>query len=67
MRGRHSFSDDVQGADFAGVKVQPSAGVPAFVLHDIRDFSVFRSKPVPDTELQTADKRRTLAEAGPRR
>jgi hypothetical protein len=49
--------DDVQGADFAGVKVQPSAGVPTFVLHDVRDFSVFRSKPVPDTELQTADKK----------
>jgi polygalacturonase len=49
--------DDVQGADFAGVKVQPSAGVPTFVLHDVRDFSVFRSKPLPDTELQTADKK----------
>ncbi len=49
--------DDVQGADFAGVKVQPSAGVPTFVLHDVRDFSVFRSKPVPDTELQSADKK----------
>lgn len=49
--------DDVQGADFAGVKVQPSAGAPTFVLHDVRDFSVFRSKPVPDTELQTADKK----------
>jgi polygalacturonase len=49
--------NDVQGADFERVKVPITAGVPAFVLNDVRDFSVFRSKPVPDTELQTVDKR----------
>jgi polygalacturonase len=49
--------NDVQGADFERVKVSSAAGVPTFVLNDVRDFSVFRSKPVPDTELQTAGKK----------
>jgi polygalacturonase len=49
--------DDVQGADFERVKVSLAAGVPAFVLNDVRDFSVFRSKPVPDTELQAVDRK----------
>jgi polygalacturonase len=48
---------DVQGADFERVKVPAPAGMPTFVLEGVRDFSVFRSKPVPDTELQTADKK----------
>ena len=49
--------NDVQGADFERVKVPSGAGAPTFVLNDVRDFSVFRSKPVPDTELQTAGKK----------
>jgi hypothetical protein len=49
--------DDVQGADFERMKVPTAAGMPTFVLKDVRDFSVFRSKPVPDTELQTAGKK----------
>ncbi|MGA8345842.1 MAG: glycoside hydrolase family 28 protein [Candidatus Sulfotelmatobacter sp.] len=49
--------NDVQGADFERIKVSAAAGVPTFVLKDVRDFSVFRSKPVPDTELQTVDKK----------
>jgi polygalacturonase len=48
--------DDVQGADFERVKVHVAAGMPTFALKEVRDFSVFRSKPVPDTELQTAVK-----------
>jgi polygalacturonase len=49
--------DDVQGADFERMKVPTAGGMPTFVLNDVRDFSVFRSKPVPDTELQTAGKK----------
>jgi hypothetical protein len=49
--------NDVQGADFERVKVPSGAGALTFVLNDVRDFSVFRSKPVPDTELQTAGKK----------
>ena len=48
---------DVQGADFGRVRVASRGGVPTFVLNDVRDFSVFRSKPVPDTELETAGKK----------
>ena len=48
---------DVQGADFERVKVPSAAGVPTFVLNDVRDFSVFRSRPVPDNELQTVDQK----------
>jgi len=48
---------DVQGADLDRVKTRSAAGVPTLVLNDVKDFSVFRSKPVPDTELQTAAKK----------
>ena len=34
----------------------PATGMPAFVLNDVSNFSVFRSKPVPDTELKTAQR-----------
>jgi polygalacturonase len=49
--------NDVQGAEFDRVKVSLSASVPTFVLNDVRDFSVFRSKPLPDTELQTVGRK----------
>ena len=48
---------DVQGADFGRVKVPSAGGVPTFVMNDVRDFSVFRSKPVPDTELEIANRK----------
>jgi len=48
--------EDVEGADFGRIKVQVTAGVPAFALKNVRDFSVYRSKPVPDTNLASADK-----------
>ncbi len=46
---------DVQGADFARIKAPSAAGVPTFVLNDVRDFTVSGSKPVPDTDVQTAE------------
>jgi polygalacturonase len=46
--------DDVNGADFRFLKLPPSAH-NAFALTSVRDFSVFRSKPVPDTELAEAE------------
>jgi polygalacturonase len=48
--------DDVQGADFRFLKL-PNSESNSFVLNKVRDFSVFRSKPVPDTELAEGDKR----------
>jgi polygalacturonase len=47
----------VQDAEFERTHAPSAAGVPTFVLNDVRTFSVFRSKPVPDTELQAADKK----------
>jgi len=48
--------DDVESADFGRIKVVPTAGVPAFALSNVKNFSVYRSKPVPDTELASAEK-----------
>lgn len=45
---------DVQGAEFGRIRVPVHQGVPAFVVNDVRDFRVYRSKPVPDTDLPTA-------------
>ncbi len=43
--------EDVDGAEFGRIKTPVNAGVPTFSLKQVRDFSVFRSKPVPDTVL----------------
>ena len=49
--------DDVRGADFRFLKL-PKAENNTFVLNNVRDFSVFRSKTLPDTELaQVTEKR----------
>lgn len=49
------FLSDVQSADFFQIKAPASSGVPVFSLHSVQDFSVTRSKPVPDTELATVE------------
>jgi len=49
--------EDVESAEFGRIKAAADAGVPTFVLNQVRDFSVFRSKPVPDTELASAEKK----------
>jgi polygalacturonase len=48
--------EDVEGAEFGRIKAA-DAGVPTFVLGNVRDFSVFRSRPVPDTELAVVEKK----------
>jgi polygalacturonase len=48
--------DDVEGADFGRIKLAVTAGVPAFVLRGVKDFSVYRSRPVPDTSLASVEK-----------
>jgi polygalacturonase len=47
--------EDVQGADFSFIKAPHPAGIPTFALHNVSDFSVHLSKPVPDTELAHAE------------
>ena len=46
--------DDVEAGDFFRIKVQPEAGVPAFALKNVTDFSISQSAPVPDTKLSQA-------------
>jgi len=47
---------DVQGADFRFLK-SPSGEQKSFDLTNVRDLSIFRSKPVPDTELPSVDEK----------
>jgi len=46
--------DDVQGAEFLRIKTPQTAGVPAFALNNVSNFSVYSSKPVADTQLDHA-------------
>jgi len=49
--------EDVQDATFGRLKVPVTVGAPTFALNQVREFSVFRSKPVPDTEIADVDKK----------
>jgi polygalacturonase len=51
--------DDVQGADFFQIKAAhpKTPSVPVFSLRNVNDFSVFKSKPVPDAEIESVEKR----------
>ena len=49
--------EDVQDATFGRLKVPVSTGVPTFVLNQVKEFSVFRSKPVPDAEIAVVEKK----------
>jgi polygalacturonase len=48
--------EDVEGAEFGRIKAARGEGVPTFALKGVRDFSVFRSKPVKDMEVDAADR-----------
>ena len=49
--------EDAVNAEFGRIKAATDAGVPTFVLRDVKGFSVYRSRPVPDTELGAVEKR----------
>jgi polygalacturonase len=49
--------DDVRSADFFRIKAPAPSGTPVFSLHNVQVFSVARSKPVPDTELASVDRK----------
>lgn len=49
--------EDVERAEFGRIKVPVKAGGPTFALSNVRDFAVYRSRPVPDTEVVTAEKK----------
>ncbi len=48
---------DVEGADFFRIRAPYAKEVPTFALRNVRDFSVARSKNVPDTQVDHADQR----------
>ena len=43
---------DVESGEFGRIKASSDAGVPTFSLRNVKDFSVYRSKPVKDTEMR---------------
>ncbi|MGH9397804.1 MAG: rhamnogalacturonidase [Terriglobia bacterium] len=49
--------DSVQGADFIHVKAQHGPGVPDFSLANARDVNVYLSRPIPETHLESVEKK----------
>ena len=47
--------NDVDGADFFRVKTPHAAGVPAFALHQVRNFRTFGSLNTADKRIENAD------------
>ena len=47
---------DVRGADFRFLQLPGRGKTPQFALNQVRDFRVFRSKPVPDQELDSVER-----------
>jgi polygalacturonase len=43
--------DDVQGADFVHMKLQHAPNVPMFSLKDVEDFTIYQTRPLPNTHL----------------
>ena len=48
---------DVEGADFFRIRAPYAKEVPTFALRNVRDFSVARSRNIPDTQVDHADQR----------
>jgi hypothetical protein len=48
--------EDVQGAEFGRIKVPVREGIPTFRLSNVRDFAVYRSRPVRDAEVAATEK-----------
>jgi polygalacturonase len=49
--------EDVERAEFGRIKVPVREGIPTFTLSNVRDFAVYRSRPVRDTEVAVAEKK----------
>jgi hypothetical protein len=49
--------ENLQGAEFGRIKVPVREGIPTFRLSNVRDFAVYRSRPVRDAELAVAEKK----------
>jgi len=46
--------EDVDGVAFSNIKFPEGQQAPGFVLADVKDFSVQRSRPAPDSEIKEA-------------
>jgi len=44
--------DDVVGADFTHLKMAHGPDVPTFVLRNVEDFTLYQSRPIPDTHIE---------------
>jgi len=56
LDARPSFVlDDVEGAEFTRIKAGTQMGAPIFVLKHVKDFALYLSKPLPDTEIALAE------------
>jgi hypothetical protein len=49
--------EDAENCEFGRIKAATDTGVPTFVLRDVKNFSLYRSRPVPDAEIAAAEKR----------
>ena len=49
--------EDVEGAELIHVKLPKTADVHAVVLKNVKDFSITQSKPVPDTQVESAEQK----------
>jgi len=49
--------EDAENAEFGRIKATTDAGVPTFMLRDVKNFSLYRSRPVPDTEIAVAEEK----------
>jgi polygalacturonase len=49
--------EDVDAAEFGRIKVPVREGIPTFTLSNVRNFAVYRSRPVPDSEVAAAEKK----------
>ena len=49
--------EDAENTEFGRIKAATDAGIPTFVLRNVKSFSLYRSRPVPDAEIATAERR----------
>src|SRR6202022_3113749 len=49
--------DDVNGAELIHIRLSHAREVPSLVLKDVKDFSITQSKPVADTQLESAEQK----------
>ena len=50
--------EDAENTEFGRIKAATDVGVPTFVLRDVKNFSLYRSRPVPDAEIAAAEKKK---------